>query len=406
MPDIPVPSSELNPLVDHIYSGYRCADLLILLPGHIPIPSFSVFPSLPSPEWVDPRSKTLRFDVVDHLLRPPSSFKLLPSIPFPSTSTSANKSIIRSVIPAPLIVRPSNPSIYTPEGRSLLLSSIGVPVDLHDPERTKILIVSFGGQVFRTPNKSGSRTPSRRQSQDLSIPNSEVPVTPPVSAPPNLRDQLSSGTFPNFIPPRPTHVSRVSLPNIHDAEAPNRVGTTRHQRAHTEVYSPVTLSSRLATPSHLWVPGAPPAAKGNFSTPTSSPPLSGVPSLSTIPPSPDKNYFDLHAAQDFSSFDDDPRFLPDSSWIAIVCGVSKEQWRTQDEEDSELPEGFFVAPRDIYMPDLTAVSDVLLGKLVSLSVCRALELTLFRATGLYPSVWMLVLRLCMVGLPLTLQCFN
>jgi hypothetical protein len=62
----------------------------------------------------------------------------------------------------------------------------------------------------------------------------------------------------------------------------------------------------------------------------------------------------------------EPRLLPDSSWIAIVCGVSKEQWSEQSEDgmDSELPEGFFVAPRDVYMPDLTAVSDVLLGKLV------------------------------------------
>ncbi len=34
--------------------------------------------------------------------------------------------------------------MYTPEGRSHLLSSIGVPSELHDPEATKVLIVSFG----------------------------------------------------------------------------------------------------------------------------------------------------------------------------------------------------------------------------------------------------------------------
>jgi hypothetical protein len=60
--------------------------------------------------------------------------------------------------------------------------------------------------------------------------------------------------------------------------------------------------------------------------------------------------------------EDLPQLLPDSSWIAIVCGVSKEQWT-----ESELPDGFYVAPKDVYMPDLTALADVLLGKLVSSS---------------------------------------
>jgi len=55
-----------------------------------------------------------------------------------------------------------------------------------------------------------------------------------------------------------------------------------------------------------------------------------------------------------------PRLLPNDSWIAVVCGVSKE-WGTENGE--ELPGDFYVAPRDVYMPDLTAVADVLLGKL-------------------------------------------
>jgi hypothetical protein len=50
-----------------------------------------------------------------------------------------------------------------------------------------------------------------------------------------------------------------------------------------------------------------------------------------------------------------------------VCGVSKEQWNTGDGDDDGLPDGFYVAPKDVYMPDLTAVADVLLGKLVSIS---------------------------------------
>ena len=48
--------------------------------------------------------------------------------------------------------------------------------------------------------------------------------------------------------------------------------------------------------------------------------------------------------------------LPDG-WIAIVCGVAK-NWGEED-----LPEGFYIAPRDAWMPDITAIGDVLLGKL-------------------------------------------
>jgi len=44
--------------------------------------------------------------------------------------------------------------------------------------------------------------------------------------------------------------------------------------------------------------------------------------------------------------------------------VTKEQWLALDDGlDSDLPDGFFVAPKDVYMPDLTAIGDVLLGKL-------------------------------------------
>jgi hypothetical protein len=90
----------------------------------------------------------------------------------------------------------------------------------------------------------------------------------------------------------------------------------------------------------------------------------------TIPPTPDQTdstydqaYFDFDESPEVEEL---PRLLPDGSWIAIVCGVSKEQWNAEaDGGDSDLPEGFFVAPRDVYMPDLTAVGDVLLGKLVS-----------------------------------------
>jgi hypothetical protein len=61
--------------------------------------------------------------------------------------------------------------------------------------------------------------------------------------------------------------------------------------------------------------------------------------------------------------DEGPFLLPDASWIAVVCGVSKEQWN-ELESDVDLPSGFFIAPRYVYMPDLMAAADVLLGKLV------------------------------------------
>lgn len=35
-----------------------------------------------------------------------------------------------------------------------------------------------------------------------------------------------------------------------------------------------------------------------------------------------------------------------------------------EDNDDQLPENFFVAPKDVHMVDLTAVGDVLLGKLV------------------------------------------
>jgi hypothetical protein len=126
-----------------------------------------------------------------------------------------------------------------------------------------------------------------------------------------------------------------------------------------EIPSLPTIKSRLATPNHIWIPGAPPASKPLLSPSASIQPSTLiVPQIHTIPPTP-------AGAFEFDEIEDVPQLLPDASWIAIVCGVSKAQWSSQrDGQDSELPAGFFVAPRDVYMPDLTAVGDVLLGKLV------------------------------------------
>lgn len=133
-PDVPIPYSVLEPLVSQIHAGYRCADLLLLLPGHIPIPSFPNQLSLPTTDWVDPQENRFSPEVIEHLLRlktRPDECVLHEHIPFPSNTPLSGKSIKRQVLPMPLLVRPPSSSIerspYTLEGRSRLLESANVP---------------------------------------------------------------------------------------------------------------------------------------------------------------------------------------------------------------------------------------------------------------------------------------
>lgn len=72
-----------------------------------------------------------------------------------------------------------------------------------------------------------------------------------------------------------------------------------------------------------------------------------------------------------------PRLLPEG-WIAVVCGASKEQ----GEGAENLPEGFYIAPKDVYMPDLTAAADVLLGKLVGFQITFAFLMIHNRLIGI------------------------
>lgn len=355
IPDIPVPLSELAPLVEQIYAGYRCANLLFLLPGHIPIPSFSEYPALPSSGWIDVRTRAFHPQIAEFLSKPSSPHKLHPRIPFPPAPATAPTS--RPIISAPLLVRPptSSPSVYTPEGRSHFLSCIGVPADLHDPNTTKILVVSFGGQVFRRPSCSGSRSPSR--SSRNCTPEPASPQTSPAS--PTKNGVINGLGISEVTPDYPFLSTEHTNSNgaVNGTSVSPLLSVTKPDSPPIGIDS--IVSPRLATPSHIWVPGAPPASK-----PTHSP---TIPAFDTIPPTPLLTgtgvYPNLESGEEVES----PRLLPDSSWIAIVCGVSKEQWKAEGEdEDSELPDGFFVAPKDVYMPDLTAIADVLLGKLVSL----------------------------------------
>ncbi|KAJ7873157.1 hypothetical protein B0H13DRAFT_2058643 [Mycena leptocephala] len=320
VPDIPVSRTELEPLVEHIHAGYRCADLLLRLPGYIPIPSFAINPALPSSEWVDPLTNRFHNDVFASLDGSPSTSTLHPPVEY--RGVSRRKPTPRQVVPVPLLVRSPSQSVYSPTGRSRFLHSVGIPSRFHDPNSTKILVVSFGGQAFRRPSRSGSATSSRRVSRELSpVPGAFRYGSPPKFTGLGIKDSrlpTPSSSFGNGSPP------------------------TEHE------HSFVITSPRLATASHLWIPGAPPASKP-LTTPL-SPRATDGPLFQTIPPTPDQTdstydqaYFDFDESPEVEEL---PRLLPDGSWIAIVCG-------------------FFVAPRDVYMPDLTAVGDVLLGKLGS-----------------------------------------
>ncbi|PCH42345.1 hypothetical protein WOLCODRAFT_72480 [Wolfiporia cocos MD-104 SS10] len=322
-PDVPISLEDMKPLVEQIVSGFRCADLLLRLPGAIPMPSFFVTPSLPSIDWVTLTSRTFTPEVVKHLTSPPSTQALLPSTPFPPTFSP--KCVPRAARTAPLLVRSPTPDIYTPAGQRRLLASIGVPPYLHDPASTKVLIVSFGGQVFHRPqSRIHSRSPSA-----ASTPGPFAGAAAKASA--RAGSQLK-------IPGAPP----VAIPN-----SPPMKGT----------HSPPTFNLPVSPP--LKREPKSPEQSVTFTTIPASPQLQRTESNHSA----DRAYTYPALAQVMESEIEEelePRLLPDETWIAIVCGVSKEWGR---ENGEELPGNFFVAPRDVYMPDLTAVADVLLGKL-------------------------------------------
>ncbi|TFY57485.1 hypothetical protein EVJ58_g6990 [Rhodofomes roseus] len=353
-PDIPIPQETLAPLVDEILAGFRCADLLLRLPGAIPMPSFSIEPGLPSPNWVDLNTRMFTEEVVMHLEQSPSSYALHPSLDFLEQHDD-RKPLPRAALSAPLLVRSPSPNVYTAEGRRRLLNSVGVPPYLHNPDKTKILIVSFGGQVFHKPSsRVHSRSPSR------------------VGTPGAFATAMTKSL--NGIPrevalSKPSDMSKEYFPD------PDRLATLLRSSSLSEGPPSVVASPGLPPPkpvtmartSPLKIPGAPPVAVPTSPLGKSSRRMS-LPMLQMIPPSPlltqeakaQDDYPGWSSAPEDELEEELPCLLPDESWIAIVCGVSKE-WGREDGE--ELPPGFYVAPRDIYMPDLTAVADALLGKL-------------------------------------------
>ncbi|PFH53134.1 hypothetical protein AMATHDRAFT_73660 [Amanita thiersii Skay4041] len=353
--DIPVPLHELQPLVDQIHYGYRCADLLIRLPGHIPIPSFTVYPLLPSTKWVAVHSNRFTPEILDHLSQPVTTCTLHQKIPYPFSPNPSQANLTRSVISAPLLVRPPtpSPSVYSFHGRLRLLKSLGVPDELIDSIETKILIVSFGGQVFRGPSRHGSRRPS-----ELATPNQETKDSGLDLF--KTHSSVSLGSINGNTAEGENHKQNLVDPvSVKQSTARSRPTPLKLSEVNARL-----ASSRLTTTSHILVPGAPPALRVIPASPLSHtcaqfPDISAVPYSGSFSP-PVNVGFDSSSNEVF----EEPRLLPDPSWIAIICGVTKEQWTSQfEEEEMSLPNRFFVAPRDVYMPDLTAVADVLLGKL-------------------------------------------
>ncbi|KAG9126580.1 hypothetical protein FRC07_002920 [Ceratobasidium sp. 392] len=359
-PDVPIPESVLAPLVHQIVTDYRCADLLLRLPGAIPIPSFAPNHPLPAPTWVDLDTCRLKPEITHTLLKPVSDLPLYPSVPFPSGKA---KPVSREVRQAPLLVRHPTPDV----DRTQLLEYIGVPASYHSHN---VLIVSFGGQVIKRP--TGTRTPSRAPSPNHSPPSGPTIAlqTPTPGKRPGHHRNTSSVASLSLTPP----------------------GGDHSQQLHAALTSP----HRIATPSHIYVPGAPPASNPSSPMLASGRQNSTGPAFASFftPPTPamengadGKGYTFPLAPGAFVEVETTKQdtlnpgpFLPtpdDSTpgspideedveelfsllpegWIAIVCGVAK-NWGEED-----LPDRFFVAPRDVYMPDVTAVGDVLLGKL-------------------------------------------
>ena len=319
--DKPIPPEEISPLVDQVHAGFRCADLLLRLPGAIPIPSFTTDPPLPSTCWVDVSTQSFIPEIAHHLLKDPCFHPLHASIPFPlGSQDQANMpSPPRSIIQSPLLVRPPNANVYTPEGRSRFLSSIGIPKSAHDPDRTRILIVSFGGQIFHAPSRSPSPAPSRPGTPNHSPRRSErhkqaTPVSSPHRPYTRIMDlTLADGMLIKGAPPSPhktkgkPHCLVADLGEL-TAEESVVIGppttmvltnsTNSPARRNTTGYSQLPKASmsrtrsnsqRIATDHHLWLPGAPSAArKSEFSSPTTqyTPTFEATRSLLFPPPVP------------------------------------------------------------------------------------------------------------------------
>lgn len=249
-PDEPIAHSVMDPLADRIARDYRNADLLLRLPGYLPFPSFSLANPLPATEWIDPVTRRFHPSVLADLLQPVDSIPLYDPIPFPHGGP--RKPFKRQIKEAPLLVRHPAPDVYSQEARERILDAAGVPKELQGMD-TKVVIVSFGGQVIKKP------THSRNGSRNLSI--SGTPSARPVSLPPIPKhDEISLAPparddVPSIVGSDQTPTPMYTAADLTPAPRPATPPELKLEK--------LTLSlkdlPRIATPSHIFVPGAPPA---------------------------------------------------------------------------------------------------------------------------------------------------
>ncbi|KAF8525936.1 hypothetical protein BU17DRAFT_83440 [Hysterangium stoloniferum] len=323
----------IEPLVSQLFSGYRNADVLLLLPGFIPIPSFFCRPSLPAEGWINSSSNRFQSNV-EHLLQQYPMLEIYPSLTSPITTSGSSlnvhhKKLLREVKMAPLLVRPLSPDVTRLSRRIALLTTIGIPEEVCNDADTRILVVSFGGQTIGRPRgRHGSC------------------AKPPCAAPLNNTNNIQHHAANYRILRRETRES------CH-ANTEQNVG-----QQHESVPSLKTANTCVP---EVNVPAYNLSSSGNL---ISSPVPSACHSLA------EENFaMDDENIAPNSSFEIFPKLvddcdrspLPSPSWIAIVCGVPA-NWSVSETEDG-LPSRFYIAPQDVYMPDLTAVADVVLGKL-------------------------------------------
>ncbi|EGG10896.1 uncharacterized protein MELLADRAFT_115317 [Melampsora larici-populina 98AG31] len=127
----PIDPKLLDPLVKIVISDYSKANLLLRLPGSIPIPGFDTDVELPSTKWVNLAKHSFQ-DHIHNLLD-----RSIQDIP-------------RPVIDLPLVFRKISKSIYKPNQKLSLLKLLNLPTSLQTLN-TKILLISFGGQVIPRP---------------------------------------------------------------------------------------------------------------------------------------------------------------------------------------------------------------------------------------------------------------
>lgn len=316
----PIPAEYLAPLVKRAIQDYANASLLLRLPGAIPIPAFDQDVHLPAPLWTDLKSHSFNGRIMDLLARDPS---LIPCNGETShtNGTSNGAKGKRRVVDTPLITRPVSKDVYSQEARHKLLNSLDIPEEKHD---AKILVVSFGGQSIPHP---ASRPPSPLAERDIAH--------------------------------HPTASNKVH--QLNGALSPPPSAASNGTQA--------ASMQRVITQNHMYLPGAPPAL--HQIDPSTSKRQSALSPRSVDPASSRKNHrrrISIELQPTFSTetspvldteFDMDESNLLPPGWIAVVCGLSSKN------PQEELPPDFYAAPRDIYVPDLTAICDVLLGKLVS-----------------------------------------